>query len=165
MKNLPEGDSQLNELELEVIEIFVHLFKLFGAPKSVGAIYGFLFTVDHPVAMEEIASKLDVSLGSASQGLKTLRTLGAVKPVYVQGDRRTLYEAEMNLRSVISKQVSDVIFPQIDNAKTKISGLGERVRNQDFELNKELKIRIGILERLSKRSNVILPAIKKIFEI
>ncbi len=43
--------------------------------------------------MDDLIERLNLSKGSASQGLKYLQDLGAVRAVYAGGDRRTHYEA------------------------------------------------------------------------
>jgi DNA-binding transcriptional regulator GbsR (MarR family) len=48
--------------------------------------------------MEDIINRLDISSGAASQGLKLLRGLGAVKAVYFPGDRRDHFAADLELR-------------------------------------------------------------------
>ena len=44
--------------------------------------------------------RLGISKGSASQGLKFLRTAGAIHMVYVSGDRRMHFEAVAQLRDL-----------------------------------------------------------------
>ena len=80
-------------LEFESIDFFVRLMRLLGLPRSVGEIYGLLYFTPSALTMDQIASRLEISIGSASQGLKTLRSLKAVKTTYVQGDRRDHYLA------------------------------------------------------------------------
>src|SRR5882757_6184898 len=92
------GDSSeslppLNALETEVIDLFVQLSRLVGQPRSLAEIYGLLFISSRPLTMDDIIARLGLSKGSASQGLKFLNRLGAARPIYVAGDRRTHYEA------------------------------------------------------------------------
>ena len=76
--NLNRVDSlDENFLEIESIDFFVRLMGLLGLPRSVGEIYGLLYFSPHPLPMDQIVSRLGISIGSASQGLKTLRSLKA----------------------------------------------------------------------------------------
>ena len=70
--------SQLTRLEQESIDYFVSFVQIFGLPKSVGQIYGLMFVSVDPMPMSHIIERLEMSKGSASQGLATLRSLGAV---------------------------------------------------------------------------------------
>ena len=83
-----EAASALQELEVEAIEMFINFLRLIGLPKSVGEIYGLLFVAPRPMAMDDIMDRLEISLGAASQGLKLLRSFGAVRVVYERGERR-----------------------------------------------------------------------------
>ena len=65
--------------------MFINFLRLIGLPKSVGEIYGLLFMAPRPMAMDEIMERLEISLGAASQGLKLLRSFGAVRVVYERG--------------------------------------------------------------------------------
>ena len=88
-------EVRLGELEVEAIEMFINFLRLIGLPKSIGEIYGLLFVAPKPMAMDEIMARLDISLGAASQGLKLLRSFGAVRVVYERGDRRDHYVADL----------------------------------------------------------------------
>jgi hypothetical protein len=52
--------------------------KIFGVPRSVGQIYGLLYSSREPLSFSDIVKRLGISKGSASQGLQLLRSLGAV---------------------------------------------------------------------------------------
>jgi hypothetical protein len=52
---------------------------VFGVPKSVGQIYGLLYASPEPLSFSDIVERLEISKGSASQGLQFLRSLGAIK--------------------------------------------------------------------------------------
>src|SRR5687768_13148657 len=95
--SLPTGVSTraLDPLEQGVIDYFVHLFRLFNLPKTVGEIYGLLFSSDAPLNLDEIVARLHMSKGAVSQGLKLLRTYGALEFAYKHGDRRDYYMVQM----------------------------------------------------------------------
>ena len=71
----------LTSIEMDVIGVFVNAVKLLGMPRSVGEIYGLLFITPEPLPLDALVVRLGISKGSASQGLKVLRGLGAVKQV------------------------------------------------------------------------------------
>ena len=52
--------------------------QIFGVPKSVGQIYGVLYASPSPLSFSDIVDRLEISKGSASQGLALLRSLGAI---------------------------------------------------------------------------------------
>src|SRR3954469_13141723 len=95
--------SHLAPIEIEVIHLFVQCCRALGQPRSVAEIYGLLFIDPRPVTMDTLIERLNLSKGSASQGLKYLQDLGAVQAVYVGGDRRAHYEAVAELRNMMGR--------------------------------------------------------------
>ena len=77
-----------DQLITESIDFFVRMMSIMGLPRSVGEIYGLLYFSPDALSMEEICTKLGISIGSASQGLRTLLNLKAVKSSYVPGKRK-----------------------------------------------------------------------------
>ena len=70
-KNLPKVVREgLNPLQLEIIDAIVRMVNMLGMPKSVGQIYGLLYSSPEPLCMDHIMSVLKISLSGASQGLK-----------------------------------------------------------------------------------------------
>jgi DNA-binding transcriptional regulator GbsR (MarR family) len=107
----PSGRAPLSPLQTEIIDLFVQVSRLFGQPRSLAEIYGLLFIAPRPLAMDDLIEQLNLSKGSASQGLKYLRNIGAVKMIYVPGDRRVHYEAVAELRNLITRFIRDQIVP------------------------------------------------------
>ena len=107
-----EDETELlnSSLELESINFFVRMMSILGFPRSVGEIYGLLYFTPNPLTMEQIAKRLGISIGSASQGLKSLRSLKAVRTNYIPGDRRDHYLAEREFRRLFSTFIKDVNF-------------------------------------------------------
>ena len=138
--------STLSELEVEAIEMFINFLRIIGLSKSVGEIYGLLFVSPRPLAMDEIMSRLDISLGAASQGLKLLRSFGAVRVVYERGNRRDHYVADLELSRFATAFIKDELQPRMDTA-------AERIRRMEAALSelppKERRATRERIERLN----------------
>jgi DNA-binding transcriptional regulator GbsR (MarR family) len=80
--------------ELEVIEAFIHFARVTGIPRSTAEIFGLLFVSAQPMPHDEVVSRLNLSVGAASKGLRQLKEMGAIRSVYVAGDRRDHYAVE-----------------------------------------------------------------------
>ena len=150
------------DIDLKVIELFVNASKALGLPKSVGEIYGLVFASEEPLSMDEIMKKLGLSLGSTSQGLKLLRSFGAVKTVYSPGVRKDHYVAELDFRKIITQYLSDVLLPQFADSKNQLDELVQIIDSRQDELKSISVERIKVLSKVSKRINLILPAVSKI---
>lgn len=150
--------SNLCTLELESIDFFVRLMGILGMPRSVGEIYGLLYFSESPLSMDKIASRLEISIGSASQGLKTLKSLKAVYSTYVPGDRRDHYTAETEFRKLFSSFINDEIMPHLESAKERILRM-ERTLSEEKKLDEFHLVRLEKLKKLTKTGSRLLPAL------
>ena len=151
-------DLSTRTLELESIDFFVRMMGILGMPRSVGEIYGLLYFSESPLSMDKIASRLEISIGSASQGLKTLKSLKAVFSTYVPGDRRDHYTAETEFRKLFSSFINDEIMPHLESAKERITRM-EQTLSQEKKLDEFHLIRLEKLKKLTKTGSRLLPAL------
>jgi len=115
-----EKKAPMTDLEIEAIDLFISFMKLLGLPKSVGEIYGLLFVAREPMNAEQITYRLQISAGGASQGLKLLRSFGAVRSVYIPGDRRDHFSADLDLSTFASAFIKDELNPRLESATERI---------------------------------------------
>lgn len=155
----------LTEFELRVVDLFVNACRTVGLPKSVGEIYGVIYASATPLSMDEIMGKLGLSLGSTSQGLKMLRSFGAVKTVYQPGSRKDYFTVELDFRKVITQYLADVVVPQFSSTKTQLEGLSKEIQSGQMLAEVEVTERIRVLEKVSQRANLLLPAVSKILSL
>jgi DNA-binding transcriptional regulator GbsR (MarR family) len=147
----------LSELEKEVIDIFVRIAGVLSLPRSVGELYGVLFVSPKPLCIDDLMRKLKISKGSTSQGLKILRSFGAVNPVYVAGDRRDFFTAEAGLRKIVAGFVNEQIRPHLDNGKARMARMESLLTDEAPEQKEFLVERIERLKGWQKRANALLP--------
>lgn len=114
---------QSGTLEQEAVDLFVGLAQVVGLPKSVGQIYGLLFISASPLSLDAIAARLDISKGSASQGLKFLRTTGAVRVCDEHGSRCDHYEAETGLRALATGFLKEQVEPHLESGEDRLGRL------------------------------------------
>ncbi|HEY3257398.1 MAG TPA: MarR family transcriptional regulator [Gemmatimonadaceae bacterium] len=68
-----------------------------GLPRIAGRIFGLLLTSEHDLSLDEIASELDASKGSASVNTRLLEQTGFIERVSKPGDRRDYYRISSDL--------------------------------------------------------------------
>lgn len=151
----------LSELEVEAIDLFIGLIKLLGMPKSVGELYGLLFVSPAPVPMETLMDRLQMSKGSASQGLKLLRSFGAVKTVYVAGDRRDHYVAEFDLSRFASNFIKGELQPHLDSGLERIQRMESLVKDAPAAERESAESRLARLRHWHEKGQSMLPWILK----
>ena len=152
----------MNKIELEIISIFVRLADLLNLPKTVGEIYGLLFISEDPMCLDDLMNKLKISKGSTSQGLKILRSFGALKKIYIPGDRKDYYLAEDSLRKIANGFANEQIQPHLESGSERL----EYIRGliiEDDKLNKKfVKEKIKKLENWEAKANMFLPLALKL---
>ena len=153
------------DLEIESIDFFVRMMSMLGMPRSVGEIYGLLYFSEIPLSMDKICLKLGISAGSASQGLRTLRKLKAIKPTYIQGERKDHYVAETEFRRLFSNFIKEEILPHMDSADERIKRLEINMEKISEDKKEFYSIRIEKLKRLTRAGKRLLPALAGLLKI
>jgi DNA-binding transcriptional regulator GbsR (MarR family) len=87
----------------------------------VTEIYGLLFVFPRPLPQDEFFERLNLSKGSASQWLRYLLDLGAVRTVYVAADRRVHYEAVAELRNLAGRFLRQRILTNFEDSGTRLN--------------------------------------------
>lgn len=168
--NVPEAPSQaefpkgqnprpLSSLESEVIDLFVQLCEVLGQPRSLAEIYGLLFISAQPLTMDDLIQRLHLSKGSASQGLKFLRNSGAVRTVYVPGDRRVHYEAVAQLRKLVAGFLRDQIVPHLESGQERLERIAEMAKAMPKGEHDHVAARVTMLQSWANRGKRFLPLI------
>ncbi len=162
MNGVIQPRERLGELEREVIELFIRMADLLNLPRSVGEIYGLLFISPDPLCLDDCRIRLNISKGSTSQGLKILRSFGAIRTIYIPGDRKDYYVAETSLRKIASGFAGEQIRPHVDSGKERIERIRELLAGQDEQEREALEEKIDLLENWQKRAGKTLPLILKL---
>jgi len=151
-------------IEQAIIVIFVRVADVIGVPKSVGEIYGLLYGSASPLAFQDIADRLEMSKGSVSQGMRLLRSTGAVRLVYAAGDRRDLFEPETELRALLTGFLREKIQPHLEDGTRRIEALRDLARTSDLGADTEARVLRGRIDKLGawqKRGKAIIPFVSK----
>lgn len=160
--------TSLTPFETGVIDIFVRAADVLGIPKSVGEIYGLLFATPRPLAFQDIVSRLRISNGSVSQGLRALRAVGAVKLVYEPGNRRDHFLPETELRKLLSGFLRERVRPHLESGQARIEALDAMSREPGFGTGNVhqalvLRRRIEKLQSWHQKGRAVVPIVSKIF--
>lgn len=120
----PAADRTQKTFQAECVELFAEMVHIFGVPKSVGQIYGVLYASSKPLSFSDIVEQIDISKGSASQGLQLLRSLGAItvaEPEFkALSDKRKAGSTEAkDAGSVDSKLKANSLMPHAGDANSR----------------------------------------------
>ena len=150
-----------DEFSRECVEFFGEAVQLFRGPPSVGEIYGLLYASQEPLSFSDIFERLDISKGSASQGLNLLRSLGAVHagaPVDANG-RREYFSPELSLRKLLRGILDERESPLAGKSAGRLARLRELAdgaggRERKFRLD-----RVQQLETWRRRLKAVVPVL------
>ncbi len=137
--------------------MFINFLRLIGLPKSVGEIYGLLFVAPQPMAMDEIMGRLGISLGAASQGLKLLRSFGAVRVTYQPGDRRDHYVADLELSHFAAAFIKEELQPRMERAMGRVARMEEVLPSLPAADRKVTEERIKRLKHWLDKGQTLIP--------
>ena len=147
----------LNALEAEAVDLFVGLAQVVGLPKSIGQIYGLLYISTAALSLDDIAGRLDISKGSASQGLKFLRSTGAVRSCADHESRCDHYEAETGLRALATGFLKEQIEPHIKSGEGRLVRLKRLAAAAPASERAHVVQRVKQLETWHSRAAGLLP--------
>ncbi len=158
-----ERKEELGEVERRVIAFCCDGVRILGLPKSIGEIYGLLYMAQGPQALDDLVRKLEISKGSASQGLKMLRTLGAIREVEGPDQRRTYFEADLNLKRLAGGFIREQVRPHLKSGDLKLQEISQVAENEeDVEMKEFYLDRVMKLDRWSKQARLLLPLLQRV---
>jgi len=152
----------LSSFDVEVIDYFVEVSRFLRQPRSPAEIYGLLFISEEPLAMDDLMMRLRLSKGSTSQGLRFLRDLGAVKQVYVAGDRRVHYEAVAELRNLARRFLRKQIVPYLADGEARLDRIAAHLETLPRGGREHVRRRVAMLRSWSRNGRRVLPLILKV---
>ena len=161
LKKSPVHD--LDDWEIAVIDLFLNAANSFGLPKSYGQIYGLLFCRDQPLTLDCVMELLKISKGSASQGLRALRQLGAISSVFEPGDRKERFVAEIRLRKLVSGFLREQAEPHLEKGVSRLKQIENLVETLNDEDSQRRGVRrYEILSGWHRQMSRLLPWVKMI---
>ena len=171
----------------ECIELFAEVVYALGLPRSIGQIYGLLYASPAPLSFSDIVERLDISKGSASQGLQLLRSLGAIKLAsgpkagsaeaegaaapslrssVVPTGRRIAYEPELGLRRLLGGIIRGRIEPLAGQGRLRMQRLRELAEAAADGTHKEFQLeRVEQLETWRRQVTLVMPVLKTLLAV
>ncbi len=162
----PDPSAAPTAFEAEIVAAFADLVTLLGLPKSMGEIYGLIFSSPEPLAFVDIEQKLRLSKGSVSQGLRSLRELGAIQGAGGDGERRERWMATVELRKLIGIVLRDRLVPYLERQDQRLAH-ADQLLARDVAAGltparaKTLRGRLDKLQTWQSRARTVLPLVGK----
>ena len=170
---VPDVTQALWPSEVIVSDVVGRLIEFWGFKRNLGRIWAVLYLSPEALSAEDLRQALKLSSGAVSMSLSELLRWGVVRRVWVQGERRDFYVAEVQLWKMISRVFSERERTEIDAAieafeealvaldrqKAQLSGKRDKDAARTLERIDLQKQRIGQLLDLAKLGKKLLDAL------
>ncbi len=98
------GDKRaLMPTELAVSDVIGRLIEFWGFKRNMGRVWSVLYLSPDPLSADDLRQVLQLSSGAVSMTLSELSRWGVVRKVWIQGERKDFYAAEVQLWRMISR--------------------------------------------------------------
>ena len=152
-----KGPHGLSPVQIEIVEFCAEAAQQLGFSLSVGQIFGVIYAAPRPLVFADVVGFLGVSNGSASQGLRLLRELGAIKLVAIAGDRREHFVAETELRRLLRRLLEARLHPPLESGARRLKTLRQLVDTTTGADATFLRQRVDSLEAWHRKALLFLP--------
>lgn len=102
--------------EVIVSDVVGRLIEFWGFKRNMGRVWATLYLSPSPLSAKDLQEALKLSAGAVSMTLNELGRWGVVKRVWVPGERRDYFAAEVQLWKMISRVFSEREGGEIRNA-------------------------------------------------
>ena len=153
----------------EMIEFMGRLAQILSLPRSTGQIYGLLYFSLSPLSLMDICGAVGISKASTSTGTRQLASWGAIRKVWVPGERRDFFEAVEDFSQLLDGSYKTIIKPRIGSSKKRLKQI-EVSLNSDLKTNfltkkeyKFMNFRLNKIINLHNKMTKFLPVLEKLF--
>lgn len=120
----------LNPVIRQFIEHAGSMAQSAGVGRVLGQIYAYLYFSPEPGNLQDLQDALGISKGSASTCVRQLEQWGAVRKIWVKGDRKDYYEAT----DWIGRILKNVVIDTVGKRMTDFTAFLDRTQAQMAEL-------------------------------
>ncbi len=129
---MPQSPPPPAEIRQSFVEKAGHASQSMGMGRALGQVFAHIYFSPTPQTLDDLTQQLGISKGSASMTVRQLEQWGALKKVWVKGDRKDYYEAGTHFGRIMRKALMDTILQRmaegsafLDEAQDRARALGE----------------------------------------
>ncbi len=133
-------NSKLKVIEEEFIETIGQLSESLSINRIVGQLYALLFLSPGPLSLDDMVDKLKISKGNASVNIRELERWNAVKKVWIKGERKNFYRANLDVLKIVINCFKNGLIQRMKKTTDKIEKTQETLnKSSSLFINKEEK--------------------------
>ncbi|MEM7390964.1 MAG: MarR family transcriptional regulator [Verrucomicrobiota bacterium] len=153
--------EDLEKIRERCIEASGNTTQSLGSGRVIGQIFAHLYLSEEPQTLDDLTKALRISKGSASTSVRQLEQWGAVRRMWIKGDRKDYYEALEDFGRIVRKALLDNIKGRIEEADQLLLDIDESLellKTNETVPKKELSFfekRIQIVKTFRERAGYI----------
>lgn len=160
----------LDEVRKRFVEAAGHLTQSLGFGRSYGQIYAYCYFSPSPQSLDDLTEALGISKGGASMAVRHLEQWGAIRRVWIKGDRKVYYEATTVLGQIFRRILCDMMGQRLQEADHLLEDAETLLAEADEENRNELQFLRARLERFrmfrdKTRAVLTSPVVKRLMEM
>ncbi len=164
---MSENPRNLWPSEASVGDVVGRLMEFWGFKRNMGRVWTVLYLSPDPLSAEDLRHALGLSSGAVSMTVSELARWGVVRKVWIQGQRKDFYTAEVQLWRMISrvfnereKSVVDAAIEAFEDALQRLDRLRRTPSEPSTRARAEWQhARISQLLELAKLGRRLLDAL------
>ena len=129
----------IEDLRNDLIHVIGEKAEKFGFARIAGQLEGLLLFTNHPMSLDEMAERLEVSKGSVSMNIRLLERWKVVRKVYHKGARKNFYEIRGNIWEVETEIMSTIVIERVKNlmstCETDLNTIRRKTKEENEEIN------------------------------
>ncbi len=129
--------KDLWESEIAFSDAIGRLIEFWGFKRNMGRVWALLYLSEEPLTAKDLGARLQISAGAVSMTVTELIRWGAVRKVWIQGQRKDHFAAEGNLWKMITRVIAErervEILEAIDSLESALDLLEDQARTSDIK--------------------------------
>lgn len=136
-----------------------------GLPRSLGQVYAAIYLSPSPLGLEDLMVSLEISKGNASMSVRQLAEWGAVRRIWVKGNRKDYYEATEKFADVIRHFFNAILKPRVNSTSGQLEQMNRTLKELNGKSSDDgrfMRDRIARLESFHKKISKAVPLLEKL---
>ncbi|HMP89030.1 MAG TPA: hypothetical protein PJ991_02455 [Kiritimatiellia bacterium] len=108
--------NDVKDIREQFIAAAGDLTQTLGFGRNIGQIYAHIYFSSDPQSLDNLTHSLGISKGSASMSVRQLEQWGALKHVWIKGERKDYYQTTEEFGKIIRKALVDMVGRTAESA-------------------------------------------------
>ena len=157
-------DNKLRDAQDRFVESVGRISDVFGINRTVAQLYAFLYLNQNPLSLDEIVEALGSSKGNVSINIRILEKWGAARKVWIKGSRKDYYEAEPDIKKVLSSNLKSALEKRLGEVSGMVQEFDTAIQSAKESKNederKTAKAYEERLRRIDELKKLVLGAVQ-----